>query len=143
MSWFIVHLAYPMFPFVLEGCIRWIANQWVLTFDTFNAATLSMSVGLLSIFVNQSLQNHDLPLVDETEAETLLVASTSFHMMAIVSFAFFGVLVFLGILVLDWKSEGLSPVLRAFQWFVFIGWVVPVVAAVVTQRSFKLRASVR
>jgi uncharacterized membrane protein len=64
-------------------------------------------------------------------------------MMAIISFAFFGLLVLLGVLALDRRTENLMPTLQAFQVVVFIGWVIPVVAAVVTQRSFKLSASAR
>ena len=42
-TWTVVHVIYPMFPFVLEGAIRFLATAYTLSFDTFSSSTLAMS----------------------------------------------------------------------------------------------------
>lgn len=49
LVWIAIHLAFPLFPFVLEGFIRLAVGEWILSFDTFRAPTLAMSVGLVAV----------------------------------------------------------------------------------------------
>jgi hypothetical protein len=139
-AWVSIHLVFPLFPFVLEGLIRLVVNDG-FSFDTFRAPTLAMSMGLISIFVHQSLRGSLPQLADETEAESISATSTAFLIMAIVFFVLFGLLVLLHALVNDRAMTALITLFRVFQLTTFAGWVVPVVTAVVAQRSFKLRAS--
>lgn len=139
-AWFIVHVAYPFLPFLVEGLIRFIAGDFMMRFGTFNASTLSISLGLLSMFVNQSLLTSERPLGDVTEAESTRVAATFFLYFAIISFCLFAALVLLRALLDQGSSENIEGVAHAFEVVVFIGWIVPVTAAISTQRSFKLRS---
>lgn len=140
VAWMIVHLLFPLLPFILEGVIRWIVNQR-LAFETFSASTLSMSAGLMAIFVNQHLKTYNAPLTDAEEEDSVVATAMWFLGLAIVFFALFGLLVAFGALVNDRKMDALLPVLRAFQFSAFAGVAVPIVTAIAAQRSFKLRAS--
>jgi uncharacterized protein with PQ loop repeat len=127
----------------MEGLIRLVANDLSLSFDTFRAPTLAMSVGLVSVFVNQSLRTYLPQLADDTEAESIAGASALFLIMAIASFVLYGVLVLLNTLVHDRGMSPLIKVFHVFQTITFVGWIVPIVSGIVAQRSFKLRVSVR
>jgi hypothetical protein len=139
-AWFVVHVAYPLLPFFIEGIIRFIAFGFSLSLGTFNGATLSISLGLLSVAVNQSLLTSERPLSDVTEVESARVAATFFLGFAIVSFCFFAVLVLLSALLQHAPSESIERVTHAFESVVFIGWIIPIIAAITAQKSFKLRA---
>jgi uncharacterized membrane protein len=102
-----------------------------------------MSIGLVAIFVNQSLKMSVRQVPDDVEAESIGAASTAFLIMAIAFFILFGLVVLLNALVVSRQLPTLLPLLQIFQAVAFIGWVVPIVTAVVAQRSFKLRAAVR
>lgn len=140
-AWIVVQLVYPLLPVALEGGIRYVVKGNILEYDTVNAATLAMSVGLLAIFVNQSLKGQPLALPDRTESDSRLGAATLFLVLAILFFVLFGVLVLLDALIHARTISGLDPALQAFQSVTFVSAVIPIVAAVVTQRSFKLRSS--
>ena len=141
--WLTLHILFPLVPFLMEGLIRLAVGHGSVSFDTFRASTLAMAIGLVSIFVNQSLRTSLHQLADQTEAESIAGASQGFLIMAIGFFALFGILVLLNALVNDLAMNNLVGVLRTFQSVAFISWVVPVTTAVAAQRSFKLRAAVR
>ena len=141
--WVALHLVFPLSPFLVEGLIRLAVNDGLLSFDTFRAPTLAMSIGLISVFINQSLRSYLPQLADETEIESIAGASALFLIMAIVFFVLFGILVLLNALVNDRGMKALITLFRVFQSATFIGWVVLVVTGIVAQRSFKLRAAVR
>jgi len=140
-TWFVVNIFYPLLPFFLEGIIRWITGGFIVHFNTFNGSTLSISLGLLSLFVNQSLLTNERPLSDSAEIESLRATATFFSSFAVLCFAFFAVLVVLQALVESSPSTDIKRIAEAFDAVVFVGWAVPVVAAVMAQRSFKLRTT--
>ena len=140
-TWLVVNIFYPLLPFFLEGIIRLVAEDFSMSFGTFSGSTLSISVGLLSLFVNQSLLTHERPLTDPAEEESIRTAATFFSSFAIVSFAFFAVLVLLHALTEHSPSAAITRVTHAFEVVVFVSWFVPIIAAVAAQKSFKLRTT--
>jgi hypothetical protein len=143
LAWVGIHLVTPLTPFMIEGLLRLAVNEGSLTLNTFRAPTLAMSMGLLSAFVNQSLRTFVPQLADERELESIAGASAAFTLISVAFFVLFGVLALLGALVIDRGMTALYTLLRVFQTATFIGCAVPITTAIVTQRSFKLRASVR
>jgi hypothetical protein len=143
LVWVGIHLATPLTPFVVEGLLRLAVNEGSLTLSTFRATTLAMSMGLLSVYVNQSLRTFLPQLADEAELESIAGASAAFNLLSIIFFVLFGVLALLGALVIDRGMTALQTLFRIFQATTFIVCVVPIATALVAQRSFKLRASVR
>jgi hypothetical protein len=141
MTWLGVHVFYPLLPFLLEGLIRLIVTNYKFSYGTFRSSTLSMSLGLLCLFVNQSLLTYERPLNDPTEQESLRGTAKFFLMLAIVSFSFYALLITLKALVERSSSPDLLRIMHSFESLVFVGCSVPVVSAIFAQRSFKLRAS--
>jgi hypothetical protein len=141
LAWIIVHLVYPLVPVAIEGVIRLAALDLHLSLETFSAATLAVSTGLLSVFVNQSIRGQEVSLPDPNEVDARNGTCAFFMTVGMASFVLFGVVVLLYALVHDRPIPQLVSVLKVFQIIIFVGWVIPVVAAVVAQRSFKLRAS--
>lgn len=147
-TWFIVHVLYPLVPFLIEGFIRAVMEVFSTNnlsletiIETFSASTLAMSIGLLSLFVNQSLHNTMRPLTDEEELEQMRGTAILFLIYAIFSFSIFGILVLLSV-------EGLSSIpkletgLKVFQVAVFILAPLPVWFSVSAQKAYKLKASI-
>jgi hypothetical protein len=132
---------YPLLPVPLEGFIRWAVANWIFTSDTFSAATLAMSAGLMSVFVNQSLRTQEDILPDKEDSDRRNGTCTFFMTMAIYFFVFFGLVVLLSSLVNEKRIDQLTGLLHAFERVVLVTWIVPFATAVVTQRAFKLRAS--
>lgn len=140
-TWLMIHIGFPMLPFLLEATIRFLATEYTFSFKTFNSSTLAISIGLLCVFVNQSLLTHQRALNDAEEQETIAGTATLFISFAITSFAFFGIIVLLHTLTEAGRGGDLTAVARAFERVVFVGWVIPFVVAIRAQRSFKLRAT--
>lgn len=143
LAWVGIHLVTPLIPFLLEGFLRLAVNEGTLTLNTFRASTLAISMGLISLFVNQSLRTFVPQLADETELESIAGACAAFTFLSITFFVLFGVLALVGALVSDRGITTLQTLLEVFQISTFIGCAMPIAAAVVAQRSFKLRASIR
>ena len=140
-AWFTVHVITPLVPFFLEGGIRTVVYSWCVSLGTFNASTLAMSIGFVSLFVSQSIRMGVVQLADETERDSIAGASAGFAISAVYFFVLFGLLVLLATLVNDQKMAQLAYVLQAFEWVTYVTCTVPVVAACAAQRSFKLRAA--
>jgi hypothetical protein len=141
LAWIVVHLVYPLVPVALEGIIRLAALDFHLSLETFTAGTVAVSTGLLSVFVNQSIRGQEVTLPDSNEVDARNGTCAFFMVAAIVSFVLFGAVVLMYALVHDRQIPELRSVLKVFEAMIFVGWVVPVIAAVLAQRSFKLRAS--
>lgn len=140
-AWILVHVCYPLLPVGLEGFIRLAVANWQLTIDTFSAITLSVSIGLLSVFVNQSIRRQNSPLPDSTETDAQNSACVIFMAFGIIFFVLFALVVLLHALAAnDNNNLVLGRTLGIFQQVVLVSWVGPVVGAFVAQRSFKLRA---
>ena len=144
-TWFIVHVAFPLVPFFLGGFIR----AGLVGFDftsfslnTFSAPTLAMSIGLLSLFVNQSIHNSTRSLDDEEEIETLHGKATLFLIYAICSFTIFGVLVLLMSVGDLTNLPRLQKGLSSFQVFVFFASLIPIWFSIAAQKAYKLRSSI-
>ncbi len=140
-AWVLVHVAYPLLPVLVEGCIRLVASNFVIELGTFKASTLAMSIGLLSVFVGQSLLTSEHLLADDEERASLRGSATLFWMFAIVSFCLFAMIVLLQGMAEYGRGGDSEQLSTIFEFCAFIGWVVPVVFAIRTQKSFKLRAS--
>ena len=54
--WIMIHVVFPLLPFAFDAFVRSLIALSV-TFDTWSATTLAMSVGLLAIFVSQNIVN--------------------------------------------------------------------------------------
>lgn len=140
-AWIRIHILYPLTPFFIDGIIRFFTNGLSLDLHTFSAPTLSMSIALLSIFVNQSVLARQLPLANEDDREDIYSVATKFSTYSIYGFVGFTALVLLGALE-EYKSLQAQDVKDIFSWAVFILVWIPLINAIRAQHSFKLRATI-
>ena len=91
-TWIIIHIIFPLIPFLLEGTIRFIVKGYDISWDTFNCATLAMSIGLLCMFVNQCLLTKKIPLSDPEENENIHGTATLFLIFSIGGFVLFAIM---------------------------------------------------
>lgn len=140
-TWFMVHIAFPLVPFVIEGVIRYLVFNATMTWNTFSSPTLAMSCGLLCLFVSQSLLAHKRIIPSEEETERMIGTAHAFSGLAIASFVFFGAVVLLSALIEKSNPTSIAPIKSAFNAAIFIGASLPILFSIYAQRSFKLRTA--
>lgn len=125
--------------------MRLVVSNWEITLETFRASTLAMSVGMLAIFVQQSLKScqQQCPPSDEEEIMSMAGAATNFMLMAIVFFSFFGCIAMLNPIVYEKGKTDLKYILSTLQGLTFAISIVPITYAVVVQKSYKLKAAIK
>jgi len=135
-TWFLVHVFFPMLPFIIEFILRLFILG--LSLDIFSSfSTLAASIGLLCLFINQNLLAHSIPLSDNDEQDELANVAIIFLILGIFNFFFFIILVGFTI-----NPEPDIPKVRFFIFYfvIFIGAFFAIRQAYMTQRRFKLRA---
>jgi len=142
IAWMITHLGYPLLPVLIEAGIRLIVFDWEIRIDTMSAATLAMSVGLVALFVNQSIRADSGTLGDQVETDTRNGTCTFFTGIGIIFFILFGLIVLLQAVVAEKDMVNLRSTLQGFQHVVFFFAAVPIFSAVAAQRTYKLRAEI-
>ena len=141
-TWIIINVIFPLIPFFLGGIIRFLAKGYDISWDTFNVATLAMSIGLLCVFVNQSLLTTKRPLSDPEEIEDIHGTATLFLIFAIFGFVFFAILIVLTALADNLNIPYNEINIHAFEVITLILSIATIYLAVKTQRSYKLRACI-
>ena len=107
-----------------------------------NAATLAMSVGLVAVFVNQSIRADLGALADEVETDARNATCTFFTGIGIIFFILFGLIVLLQAFVVEKNMTNTRSILQGFQHVVFLFAAVPIFSAIAAQRTYKLRAEI-
>nr|VFJ70664.1 MAG: hypothetical protein BECKFM1743C_GA0114222_105692 [Candidatus Kentron sp. FM]VFJ75416.1 MAG: hypothetical protein BECKFM1743A_GA0114220_108332 [Candidatus Kentron sp. FM]VFK23658.1 MAG: hypothetical protein BECKFM1743B_GA0114221_109382 [Candidatus Kentron sp. FM] len=138
-AWFMVHVTFPLIPFLLEGAIRIIVFGDI-DWTTFRSSTLAMSVGILCLFVNRSLIGHEEIIPSQEETGNMIAVIHSFSLLAICCFVFFGVAVSLSALMEKLELSSIEPIKHNFDVFILTGAFIPVFLSLWAQRSFNLRA---
>lgn len=136
--WLLVHIGFPMLPFVLGGCLR--ALVIPIGFDTFSASDLSMSLGLLSVFVHQSLRLSKQPIMVGSRGDDLNAVAVAFQGAAIGAFAIFGALAILSALVSGGDRFALEQPLDRVRIFAFAIAPPIIYFSYRVQKSFNLKA---
>lgn len=138
--WLLVHLVFPLLPFAMGGIIRWLFGPFSIS--TFNASELSMSLGLLSLFVQQSLQRSNQSLALGTTKEDQQAAALWFLMAAIFFFVLFGVLTGTEALISNQHINVSIDTLKKAHILVFLSSIPLVVYTHRVQKSFNLKTSI-
>ena len=141
-AWIMVHIAFPLCPFFIEGAIRFIVFDDSLSLNTFSSSTLAVSVGLLCLFVSQCLFSYKTILPNDEELESVIGAAHIFSIFAIVCFVVFGILVLLSALSQKGISIDVSNIKNTFDTLILIGGIIPIISSFYAQKSFKLRATI-
>jgi len=139
-AWMLVHVFFPLLPFVIEGCLRCLILGWRL--DSFSGATLSASMALICFFIYQSLIAHRYPIPnDQEEEQHVSWAATLFLIFAMVSTALFTGIVLLSAVVEVEVSKMFQTRLCTLQVITFIFCLIPISVAFKIPESFNLRAT--
>lgn len=141
LAWLMVHIVFPLVPFFIEGGIRFVVSGNIITWNTFSSATLAMSVGLLCMFVSQSLITHRPTLPSNDESERLIGAAHAFSSIAMICFVFFGILILLSALADATPPIDIKKIKSAFDTIVLVGAAFPILSTIFAQKSFKLSTS--
>jgi hypothetical protein len=136
-KWFIIHVISPLFPFFIEGFLRFAVIQ-KMSINTFSASTLAMSQGLLFILIAQSISHHQFLIPNNDDADDKELWTRICMGVAIFCFALFGVCVFTDALIIDRKIDILEIVFFV-KALVFVFSVIFTVLTIPIQATFKLR----
>lgn len=140
-AWLIIHVIFPLCPFLIEGGIRLVVFGSV-GLTTFSSTTLAISSGLVCLFVSQSLFSYEPIIPGDDEQERAVGTAHYFNMLAIACFVVFGILVLLTALNESVPPIDVKNIKSTFDSIVFIGASVPVISSFFTQRSYKLKATI-
>lgn len=141
LAWLMVHVVFPLVPFLIEGLVRLLASGNSISWNTFSSATLAMSVGLLCMFVSQSLITHRPAIPSDEESERLIGAAHAFSSIAIFCFVFFGIVVLLSAIADSITSMVITNIKTTFDAFILVGSIFPIIFTLLAQKSFKLSTS--
>lgn len=141
LIWLIVHIAVPLLPFGLGGFLRWIV-RWRFEWTNFSAAELAVSLGLLTIYMNQSVLTSEQLLQRTEKEEGRRVIALVCVVVSGMFFALFGLITAFGVLVNEQQVSPAEKPLVFFQAAVFVGAPCVIYFSVRAQRAFKLRASI-
>lgn len=138
--WFLMHICFPLSPFFLGGLIRLITTSFSLAWTTFSASELAISLGLLCVFINQSLLNTERLLDNADKEEETKGAALFFILFAIVLFGLFALIEGFHTAVTQLAVQALETPLRTFQVIVFFLLPVALASSFHVQRNFQLKA---
>lgn len=99
-----------------------------------------MSMGILCLFVNQSLFGYKRIICSKDETGNMVGLVHAFSWLAIFCFAFFGMVVFSSALMEELGSGKIAYIKHTLDIIILIGSLLPISLSLVAQRTFKLRA---
>lgn len=137
--WILLHIIYPMLPFILDGAIRLVTNNYSIDLHVFSPEKLAISIGLMSIFVHQSILTRPMILPNDQDELERNSCAQLFMIFAIISFGIFSLLVLLSALH-DFRGFDTLDLLNNFSIIIYIIGIIPISSAIIAQRSFKLKA---
>jgi hypothetical protein len=138
-AWIWIHVIFPLTPLLIDSVLRLLVNNFALTISTVNAATLSMSMGLLSLFVSHSLMNSEPAIRDANYNEDIKGTVAIFNVYTIIAISVFSVLVLLKALI-DYCNLFVENIQEKMNVVVYCTFWVPIIHAIFAQKCFKLSA---
>ncbi len=136
--WTSFYIGLPMLPFMFESLIR-LVSFGQFTFDTFNITTLVATVGFICLFVHQTLVCH-CSLENEKPCERPGGVIMVFFVFAVFCLLFFTLMV-----VLTTNSPKIrvdQEVQDFFKSLVLVFSLLPITAAIMAQRTYKLKVKI-
>jgi hypothetical protein len=144
IMWIGKYIIIPLTPFVFEFFLNWIVKGGgKIQLEFFDTITLTLAVGLLCLFVSQSLYekkylyNYCIP--NEERDEDISRAAGTCTAIAVILLLFFGLLVF--IQALDkYKDIQLNDILFRMNIFVLAIVTISIIGVVCFRKKFGLKA---
>jgi heme exporter protein D len=129
-----------MFPVFLGGFIRLVISSWQLSYGTFTASELAICLALLALLTNQSLLQHEELLNNLDKEADIATQAVACLVFAAVLLVLFALIVGFSSAIEQLHLEALQPSLQGFENFVYILSPIIIGFAILTQRSFRLKA---
>ena len=89
--WYLTYVLFPCSPFFISALIHIFVSPTPISVDTFNASSLSMSLGLSSFVILQNILNKEIVLENEEKKRTQKFYSLCYLIGSILFIACFGV----------------------------------------------------
>ena len=140
-AWIIVHILIPLVPYLLDGLIRYVTDDYHFTLNTLNASTLAMSFALISIFINQSILAHEPVIPNDEDKEDVASQANIFLVYAMCCISIFAILKFI-VALKEFKNAKIDSVNESFVYVIYFLACLILIDSIRTQRSFKLRAKI-
>jgi hypothetical protein len=91
-AWAKAYIAFPLAPSMFDALVRYVVKQPSPLWKSLSASNLPLSIGILSLFVMQTILSRDSPLEEDELRQRRLGQGYEFGTYGIVSFAFFSVI---------------------------------------------------
>ncbi len=139
--WCLVHLLFPMVPFITDTFIRYVTNDMLFSLNILSPEKLAICIGLLSIFVYQSILTRPLILPNDQDELDKNGACVLFLIYALISFGLFVAIVLLNGLN-EFQKWNTLKYTKIFSITLYVISVLAIFSALIAQSSFKLKARI-
>lgn len=139
-AWVKVYVLLPLAPAVVGAIIRCLFAQEIWTWQIISPAEISLSVGLLSLFVSQSVMTRCVPLEDEIGRQIRLGFVSEFQFWAFMSLILFALASVASTLEPS-RFAGAPERVLMLDVLVVLTATLTISRCVVAQKTFKLAVS--
>lgn len=143
--WIVINVILPLVPFLLGGMIRFVTTSLRLSWSTFSASEMAICLGLLSLFLNQSLVRSDRVLDNKDKQRDVATEAAIYLVLGVIFIALFALITAYGCIIselnLSTEVAALERPLRNFELIVFAMAPFMIAFSIQTQRSYRLKAS--
>ena len=145
-AWIIKNILYPLAPFLIELLLNWIIKGGRFQLDFLNTVTLTISLGVLCLFVSHSLTNlknsldHEQNNLNLNDREEIPGDINIFNIGTFIYVSLFSALIVIQALIKYHEIYTLYSVLNRFNVVVLFLIIPPIFWAVKTQKAYKLKA---
>jgi len=129
-----------MLPVILGAFIRLVISSWQLSYDTFSPSDLAICLALLILLTDQSLLQHEELLDNPDKAADKATQAVGCLILAAFVLGLFALIIGLSSAIQQYHLDSLQAPLRGFDNSVYVLTPITIGFAIVTQRSFRLRA---
>jgi hypothetical protein len=93
-AWIKTYIIYPMAPVLIDALLRYVVKQPTPIWKTMSASNVALTMGILALFVSQSIYSKKTQLEDDEVRHQRISMSADLNTCGIFSFVFFGVISF-------------------------------------------------
>lgn len=141
-AWIVIHIFIPLLPFLMGSLVRFISYP-SLTWATFSAPQLALTIGLISVFVRTSLLDTEIQLPNPDKEEEVAKFGALCFLPIVAFFILYGLIEVFRTLVFDRSLNDVLISLRFSQVLAFLLAPLSILFFLHLQRSFRLRARIR
>jgi len=89
--WYLTYVLFPCSPFFISAIIHFFVSSKPISVDTFNASSLSMSLGLSSFVILQNIMSKELILINDEKIRAQKLYALCYFISILIFITCFGV----------------------------------------------------